>query len=240
MYETRGGGYLNRREEPQGDADTPSCRWGSDFYWNSEGRKRGWELGTFTVSIEIIGGPVFWKNGCKWCTWCRGVIKLRHEELQGEADTPPAGGGPGGLPQDFFFLKKVHPEPIFFWRICIDFLKKMFIFSPKFCEKLLHAKLRYRSTWCGIIFILAVEDHKKSKRGNPLAVGGGGVGVSPRNFLKNGCKSGAFLAHFCQYAISQLRIVRSGLHLVTYLDVGNFCDKMSEKNITWNLCARFS
>ena len=28
-----------------------------------------------------------------------------------------------------------------------------------------------------------------------------------------------------QYAISQLRIVRSGLHLVTYLDMGNFCDK---------------
>ena len=28
-----------------------------------------------------------------------------------------------------------------------------------------------------------------------------------------------------QYGISQLRIVRSGLHLVTYLDVGNFCDK---------------
>ena len=31
-----------------------------------------------------------------------------------------------------------------------------------------------------------------------------------------------------QYAISQLRIVRSGLHLVTYLDVGNFCDKSTE------------
>ena len=32
-----------------------------------------------------------------------------------------------------------------------------------------------------------------------------------------------------QYAISQLLIVRSGLHLVTYLDVGNFCDKRTEK-----------
>ena len=42
-----------------------------------------------------------------------------------------------------------------------------------------------------------------------------------------------------QYAISQLWIVRSGLHLVTYLDVGNFCDKRTEKT-TWNLCARFS
>ena len=31
-----------------------------------------------------------------------------------------------------------------------------------------------------------------------------------------------------QYAISQLRIVHSGLHLVTYLDVGNFCDKSTE------------
>ena len=36
---------------------------------------------------------------------------------------------------------------------------------------------------------------------------------------------------FCQYAISQLRIVRSGLHLVTYLDVGNFCDKRTEKTL---------
>ena len=27
---------------------------------------------------------------------------------------------------------------------------------------------------------------------------------------------------FSQYAISQLRIVHSGLHLVAYLDVGNF------------------
>ena len=34
-----------------------------------------------------------------------------------------------------------------------------------------------------------------------------------------------------QYAISQLQIVRSGLHLVTYLDVGNFCDKRTEKTL---------
>ena len=33
----------------------------------------------------------------------------------------------------------------------------------------------------------------------------------------------AFLC--CLYAISQLRIVRLGLHLVTYLNVGNFCDR---------------
>ena len=31
-----------------------------------------------------------------------------------------------------------------------------------------------------------------------------------------------------EYTISQLRIVRSGLHLVNYLDVGNFCDKSTE------------
>ena len=37
-----------------------------------------------------------------------------------------------------------------------------------------------------------------------------------------------------QYAISQLRIVRSGLHLVTYLDVGNFCDKRTETNLHEN------
>ena len=34
-----------------------------------------------------------------------------------------------------------------------------------------------------------------------------------------------------QYAISQLRIVRSVLHLVTYLDVGNFCDKRTETTL---------
>ena len=34
-----------------------------------------------------------------------------------------------------------------------------------------------------------------------------------------------------QHAISQLRIVRSGLHLVTYLDVGNFCHKSIETTL---------
>ena len=34
-----------------------------------------------------------------------------------------------------------------------------------------------------------------------------------------------------QYAISQLRIVRSGLYLVTYLDVGNFCNKSTETTL---------
>ena len=34
-----------------------------------------------------------------------------------------------------------------------------------------------------------------------------------------------------QYAISQKRFVRSGLHLVTYLDVGNFSDKSTETTL---------
>ena len=34
-----------------------------------------------------------------------------------------------------------------------------------------------------------------------------------------------------QYAISQLRFVHSGLHLVTYLDVGNFSDKSTERTL---------
>ena len=34
-----------------------------------------------------------------------------------------------------------------------------------------------------------------------------------------------------EYAISQLRIVRSGLHLVTNLHVGNFCDKSTETTL---------
>ena len=41
-----------------------------------------------------------------------------------------------------------------------------------------------------------------------------------------------------QYAISQLRIVRSGLHLVTYLNVGNFCDKSTETTLH-EICVQF-
>ena len=55
-------------------------------------------------------------------------------------------------------------------------------------------------------------------------------------------KSGSYLLHgywknwkvasLCrQYAISQLRIVCSGLQLVAYLDVGNFCDKRTETTL---------
>ena len=36
---------------------------------------------------------------------------------------------------------------------------------------------------------------------------------------------------YFQYAILQLQIVRSGLHLVTNLNVGNFCDKRTEKTL---------
>ena len=34
-----------------------------------------------------------------------------------------------------------------------------------------------------------------------------------------------------EYAISQLQIIRSGLHLVTYLDVGNFYNKSTETTL---------
>ena len=45
-----------------------------------------------------------------------------------------------------------------------------------------------------------------------------------------------FYPHFydllmLEYAVSQLWIVRSGLHLVTYLDVGNFCNKSTETTL---------
>ena len=40
-----------------------------------------------------------------------------------------------------------------------------------------------------------------------------------------------FNSYQLQYAISQLRIVRSGLHLVNYLDVGNFCNKSADTNL---------
>ena len=39
------------------------------------------------------------------------------------------------------------------------------------------------------------------------------------------------IKQYSQYGISQLLIVRSGLHLVTYLNVGNFCDKRAEKTL---------
>ena len=40
-----------------------------------------------------------------------------------------------------------------------------------------------------------------------------------------------YIPIFLQYAISQLRFVRSGLHLVTFLDVGNFSDKSTETTL---------
>ena len=43
--------------------------------------------------------------------------------------------------------------------------------------------------------------------------------------------------HMSDYAISQLRIVRSGLHLVTYLDVGNFFNKSTETTLH-EICAQ--
>ena len=42
-----------------------------------------------------------------------------------------------------------------------------------------------------------------------------------------------------KYAILQLRIVRSDLHLVAYLDVGNFCDKSTEKTLHEFVCKFF-
>ena len=50
-----------------------------------------------------------------------------------------------------------------------------------------------------------------------------------------------FLLCVClnEYAISQLQIVRSGLHLVTYLDVGNFWDKRTEKTLHEFVCKVF-
>ena len=41
-----------------------------------------------------------------------------------------------------------------------------------------------------------------------------------------------------QYAISQLWIVRSGLHLVTYLDVDNFSSK-SQKQLYMKFVCKF-
>ena len=40
-----------------------------------------------------------------------------------------------------------------------------------------------------------------------------------------------------KYTISQLQIVHSGLHLVDYLDVGNFCDK-STKTTLHTVCVQ--
>ena len=56
---------------------------------------------------------------------------------------------------------------------------------------------------------------------------------SPYIFIKNTMEVESIL----QYAISQLRIIRPDLHLVTYLDVGNFHDKSTD--FIGNFCASF-
>ena len=43
-----------------------------------------------------------------------------------------------------------------------------------------------------------------------------------------------------QYAISQIQVVHSVLHLVTYLDVGNFWDKSTETTLRVQVLLRFS
>ena len=42
-----------------------------------------------------------------------------------------------------------------------------------------------------------------------------------------------------QYAISKLQIVRSGLHLITYLNVGNFCDQSTGATLYENFVQVF-
>ena len=49
------------------------------------------------------------------------------------------------------------------------------------------------------------------------------------------CRSVKFKHATSKYVISQLRIVRSGFHLVTDLDVGKFCDK-STKTALHEIC----
>ena len=58
------------------------------------------------------------------------------------------------------------------------------------------------------------------------------IGYICKKFVfKNIVKNKKLAKNYLEYAISQLRIVRSGLHLVTYLDVGNFCDKRTKKTL---------
>ena len=64
-------------------------------------------------------------------------------------------------------------------------------------------------------------NHPMSSSSHPATAANKAIHLFKRWRLKN-------KKRVIQYAISQLRIVRSGLHLVTYLDVGNFCDKRKE------------
>ena len=93
----------------------------------------------------------------------------------------------------------VHSEPIFLPSSCR-------FFSQKLCVIFAFKAPIFRYTWCGRIFHLSCRRSYQAKEGGIfylLAVwGGGGFGVSPRKFLKNGCKwriLSLFLPSSCRF-----------------------------------------
>ena len=94
--------------------------------------------------------------------------------------------GGRGLPEKIFEkrMQMVSSFWAHFCRVRVDFLPQ----NSKVCNFCFQiSDLLY--TWCGKNFHLSCRG--KAKEGiffYLLAVGGGGVGVSPRKFLKNGCK----------------------------------------------------
>ena len=86
-----------------------------------------------------------------------------------------------------------------------------------------------------ILLILKVELQVQGSRKRTEVAKIGKEPVSKRETLIEECYAelvemakvlSMFISYIqCIYTISQLQTVRSGLHLVTYLDVGNFCNQ---------------
>ena len=115
-------------------------------------------------------------------------------------------------------MQMVHSEPIFAEFVLISSPKIVCNFCPQSSD--------LRNTYCGRIFNLAVEDHIQPKRGvfYALAVGGG-VGVFPRKFLKNGCKWCILSPSFAEFVLISSRKI-----------VCNFCPQSSDLRNTY--CGR--
>ena len=112
-----------------------------------------------------------------------------------------------------------------FWA---HFLPSSCWFFPKIvCNFAFKAQIFDICTWCGKIFTLAVENHIKPKRGDILSSRSkGGVGVSPREFLKNECKwciLSPFLPIACWFPPPKLCIILSFKALISDIrDAGEF------------------
>ena len=172
------------------------------------------------IPLPAGGGPgaspgkIFWKmdaNGAFWAHFlpssCRispkkfcvifafkAPFQRSYKAKEGDffSSSTYGGGGGSGSPRENFWKTDANGAFLaYFCRVRVDFSPKIVC---NFCFQI--SDLLY--TWCGRMFILAVEE--KPKRGifYLLAVGGSG---SPReNFWKTDA-NGAFWAHFCRVRV---------------------------------------